>query len=105
MALTVNSATFSTGQPTAPFQCVELDLDLDASYPATAGGYAKPAELDGYAVVPGLQVVVSDGTTPLYAKVLADGTIHLYVDDTMVEVANAANLAAYTGIKVPVLVQ
>lgn len=104
MALTVNSATASNGMPSAPFQLIELDVDLDASYPNPAG-YAKPAELNGYAVVQGLQVVVSDGTTPLYAKVAADGTLHLYVDDTMVEVANGANLAAYTGIKVPVLVQ
>jgi len=104
MAHTVNSTIISGGQPSAPFRCMELDVDLDASYPATAGGY-EIAELDDYVVVQGLQVVVSDGTTPLYAKVAADGTLHFYVDDTMVEVANGANLAAYTGIKVPVLVQ
>jgi hypothetical protein len=103
MALTVNSATPSTGQPSAPFRCIELDVDLDASYPNPAG-YPVPA-LDDYVVVQGLQVVVSDGTTPLYAKVASDGSLHLYVDDTMVEVANAVSLAAYTGIKVPVLVQ
>lgn len=103
MALTVNSASISNGQPSAPFQLKELDVDLDSSYP-NPGGY-EVALLDDYDVVQGLQVVVSDGATPLYAKILSDGTLHLYVDDTMVEVANGVDLSAYTGIKIPVMVQ
>ena len=75
MALTENSATASTGQPSAPFRCIELDVDLDASYPNPAG-YPVVALAD-YTVVQGLLTVVSDGTTPLYAKVLADGSLHL----------------------------
>ena len=104
MAHVENSATPSNAMPSAPLQLIELDVDLDASYPATAGGYVIAA-LANKSVVQGLIVPVSDGTTALYAKVLADGTLHLYVDVTMVEVANAFNLAAYTGIKVPVIVE
>ena len=103
MALTENSATASNGMPSAPLQLVELDVDLDASYPNPAG--YPVAALANKSVVQGILTPVSDGTTPLYAKVLADGSLHLYVDDTMVEVANGVDLAAYTGIKVPVLVE
>lgn len=103
MALTVNTQTRSNGQPSAPLRLAVLNVDLDASYPNPAG-YPVP-ELADQQVIEGPITVISDGTTPLYAQVKADGSLHVYTDDTMAEVANGTNLAAYTGVVVPVWVE
>jgi hypothetical protein len=104
MALTVNSAAYqSGGQPSAPLRLMELNVDLDASYPNPAG-YPVP-ELVDESVCEGLEGIVSDGTTALKLRVHADRSLHAYVHATGVEVANGVSLAAYTGVKVPVLVQ
>lgn len=104
MALTVNSESRSNGMPSAPLRLVVLDVSLDSSYPATAGGYPVP-ELDDVQVVEGLVGHVSDGTTALLLKVHADGTLHAYVHNTGVEVVNGVDLVAYANVKVPVLVE
>lgn len=103
MALTVNSAVISNGMPSAPLQLKKLNVTLDASYPT--GGYAKPTELSGFTVCPGLFGIVGNGTTALKLAFSADGKLQAFVHATGAEVAGATDLSSYSAVDVPVFVQ
>ena len=99
MAITVNTAGASAGMPTAPQRVIELDVDLDASYPT--GGYDVAASLPQSPTLVSPFVAASNGTTPIYLRINpATLKLQAFVDDTFVEVAGAVDLATYTGVKV-----
>jgi len=107
MPITVNSLGNSGGQPSAPLRAVELDVDLDNSYPT--GGYDVTADLpDGSTLRWSPRVQVSDGTTPILLALVQVGTsifVQAFVEATGAEVANTTDLSAYTGVKVGGMVE
>lgn len=102
MAAAVNSISKGDRQPSAPKGAIELDVDLDASYPT--GGYDISDQLEGQTVAVGWLVPVADGTTKRFARVNTDGTLQVFNDDVnLSEVGNGTDLSGYTGIKVPAI--
>lgn len=103
MAIDINSAIRSTGQPSAPVRVVEIDVDLDDSYPT--GGYDVSDEITETVAV-GIMTPISDGTTVRYAKIDPDTKkLQVFADDTLDEESNGTDLSAYTGVKVPAVIE
>ena len=52
--------------------------------------------------------VVSDGTTPIYLRLVDDaGTLKVraFVNDTLVQVSGSTDLSAYTGVEVFAIIE
>lgn len=108
MPITVNSTGASHGQTQAPLRVVELDVDLDNSYPT--GGYPVTTSLPaGSTVVGSPRQSASDGTTPILLKLTSASagvtTVQAFVEATGAEVANATDLSAYTDVVVMGIVE
>lgn len=78
MAITINSASPSGGQPSAPLRVVVLDVDLDNSYPA--GGYDVSDQLEGGTVRAAERILDYDGSTLRWLTVLPTGKVAALVN-------------------------
>ena len=99
MALTVNSSSTSNGQPSAPFQVIEVNVDLDNSYPT--GGYSIANQLDGLTVVASQLRPDFDSSTLRHIKISAAGSIQVFDNDSGgqgSETSNATDVSGHTGV-------
>jgi len=106
MSVTVNSVALSSGQPSAPFRAVLINVDLDASYPAA--GYDVSGSLEGGTVVAAEKRLHYDGAALRWLTVAVDGTVKAYANTNGAmgaEVAAATNLSGHTGVELWALVQ
>lgn len=102
MAITVDSVTMTPGAPSEPVRVLELQVDLDASYPT--GGYDVTASIN----TEGTQTIVmaplcpiSDGTTLRYLQINpSTKKVQVFAQTTLAEVAAATDLSANTNKKV-----
>lgn len=103
MAITINSATLTSGQTKAPSRWAKLNVDLDASYPT--GGYDVSDQLEQGTVRYSESVFAYDGSVLNLLKVDSSGMLKAYVVTNGAqgaEVANGTNLAAITGVEINV---
>lgn len=108
MAITVNSIAKGHGQTQAPKRIIVVNADLDNSYPNTPGpgGYDIDTNLkadDTPTIVHSPIQPISNGTTIRYARLVNQAGVlklRVFVDATLVEVANGVDLSSYTGIEV-----
>ncbi len=102
MAATVNSVSNSDGMPSAAKRTVEVNLDFDNSY--VTGGEDVTAGLpDGTKIIWSPRQSISDGTTAILAQLVTVAgvtTVLAFTEATGVEIANATDLSAYTGVVV-----
>jgi len=107
MAITINTAAASNGQPSAPLRAHTLDVDLDNSYPT--GGYDVSDQLEGGTVVWSETVKDTNGAAARFFKVSAAGLLQSFdasaQDTPGAETANTTDLSAYTGLQVTVLAE
>ncbi len=107
MAITVNSSSASSGQPSAPLRLVTINVDLDASYPA--GGYDVNAQIGQNETVVGqfFQSFFAAATLRWY-KVNSFGFVQAFANNSGApgaEVAGSTDLSATTGLELTAVVQ
>jgi len=101
MALTINSTTPSTGQPSAPARLISVNVTPDNSYPT--GGYDLSVQLAGGTVIDSELRPVLDGATLRWARISSAGKLQFFADATGspgAEVANATDLSAIAAFSV-----
>lgn len=106
MAITINSAVLSNGQPSAPLRAVKVDVDLDASSPA--GGYDISDQLQGGTVVHGDAHLDYDGAALRWLQIGTDNKVHAYANTNGAkgaEEAGATDLSGHTGVELFCFVQ
>jgi hypothetical protein len=99
MAITINSAALSTGQPSAPVRHAKINVSLDASYPT--GGYDITSQLGGGTVVSSPTVPHYDGAALRWFKVTSAGKVISYVNTSGApgaETGAATNLSGHTNL-------
>ena len=105
MAITVNSATLTHGQTSAPGRWVKLNVDLDNSYPT--GGYDVSDQLENGTVRYSESVFAYDGSVLNLLKVDESGMLVAYVvtnGEQGAEVAATTDLSGVTGKEINVWV-
>lgn len=104
MALTVNDTSKSHGMPSAPVRAVQVDVDLDNSYPA--GGYEVP-ELRGQTIVTSEFVPNYDASELRWFRLESPsaGIVHVVAYDNAsgapsTETTPADDMSGHTGLVV-----
>ena len=104
MAITVNATASSNGMPSAPLRAVQVDVDLDNSYPA--GGYAIAA-LAGKTIVTSEYVPHYDASELRWFRLESPsaGVVNLVAYDTAdgapsTETTAADDMTGHTGLVV-----
>lgn len=103
MAITVNSATLTHGQTSAPGRWAKLNVDLDDSYPT--GGYDISDQLENGTVRHSEWVLAYDGAALNYLKVDASGMLKAYAVTNGAQGAERADetdLSGITGVEINV---
>jgi hypothetical protein len=104
MAITINSATLTSGQTKAPSRWVKLNVDLDDSYPT--GGYDVSDQLEGGTVRYSETVHADDGSALVFLKVSTAGMLMAYAPSANggvgAEKANESDLSAIASVEINV---